>query len=76
MSVTEVAEVEAVVIATTEIIKVITSRRPRNPMSASKVVEETTEEIKRRISIISKNPNRNTNAKSQQFTLKDSSKTK
>ena len=61
---TEVAEVEAVVIATTEIIKVITSRRPRNPMSASKVVEETTEEIKRRISIISKNPNRNTNAKS------------
>jgi len=74
--VTEVAEVEAVVIATTEIIKVITSRRPRNPMSASKVVEETTEEIKRRISIISKNPNRNTNAKSQQFTLKDSSKTK
>ena len=76
MSVTEVAEVEAVVIATTEIIKVITSRRPRNPMSASKVVEETTEEIKRRISIISKNPNRNTNAKSQQFTLEDNSKTK
>ena len=73
---TEVAEVEAVVIAMTEIIKVITSRRPRNPMSASKVVEETTEEIKRRISIISKNPNRNTNAKSQQFTLKDNSKTK
>ena len=72
----EVAEAEAVVIAMTEIIKGITSRRPWSPMSASKVVEETTEEIKRRINIISKSPNRSTNARSQQFTLKDSSKTK
>ena len=76
MSVTEVAVVEVVVIGMIAIIKVITSRRPVNPISVRVKEEEATEEIKRKIDIISKNPSRNTNAKNQLFTLKINSKTR